>query len=91
MRTPISRVRSVTETSMMFMIPIPPTTSETDATAASSSDITRDDSTRASKISEMLRIRKSSAEPGPRPWRSRSRSAISCSTAGASSGVRAWT
>ena len=25
---PISRVRSVTETSMMFMIPIPPTTSE---------------------------------------------------------------
>ena len=26
-RTPISRVRSVTETSMMFMIPMPPTTS----------------------------------------------------------------
>jgi len=25
-RTPISRVRSVTATSMMFMIPIPPTT-----------------------------------------------------------------
>ena len=30
-RTPISRVRSVTETSMMFMIPIPPTRSETPA------------------------------------------------------------
>ena len=28
MRTPISRVRSVTETSMMFMTPIPPTSSE---------------------------------------------------------------
>ena len=28
-RMPISRVRSVTETSMMFMIPIPPTTSDT--------------------------------------------------------------
>ncbi len=28
LRSPISRVRSVTETSMMFMIPIPPTSSE---------------------------------------------------------------
>ena len=28
LRTPISRVRSVTLTSMMFMITIPPTTSE---------------------------------------------------------------
>ena len=28
LRRPISRVRSVTETSMMFMIPIPPTSSE---------------------------------------------------------------
>ena len=28
LRMPISRVRSVTETSMMFMIPMPPTTSE---------------------------------------------------------------
>ena len=32
-RSPISRVRSVTETSMMFMMPTPPTTSETAATA----------------------------------------------------------
>ena len=35
MRIPISRVRSVTETSMMFMMPMPPTSSETDAIAAS--------------------------------------------------------
>ena len=28
MRTPISRVRSVTETSMMFIMPIPPTVNE---------------------------------------------------------------
>ena len=28
MRIPISRVRSVTETSMMFMMPMPPTSSE---------------------------------------------------------------
>ena len=33
-RSPISRVRSVTDTSMMFMIPIPPTSSETEAIAA---------------------------------------------------------
>jgi len=32
-RTPISRVRSVTATSMMFMMPIPPTKSETAASA----------------------------------------------------------
>ena len=36
MRRPISRVRSVTDTSMMFMMPIPPTMSETEAIAASS-------------------------------------------------------
>ena len=35
-RRPISRVRSVTETYMMFMIPIPPTTSEMPAMQASS-------------------------------------------------------
>ena len=28
LRTPISRVRSVTDTSMMFMMPMPPTISE---------------------------------------------------------------
>ena len=32
MRRPISRVRSVTETSMMFIMPTPPTISEISAT-----------------------------------------------------------
>ena len=41
MRMPISRVRSVTETSMMFMMPMPPTSSETEAMAPRSRDITR--------------------------------------------------
>jgi hypothetical protein len=36
MRMPISRVRSVTDTSMMFMIPMPPTISEMPAMPASS-------------------------------------------------------
>ena len=36
MRMPISRVRSVTLTSMMFMIPMPPTSSDTAAMLASS-------------------------------------------------------
>ena len=36
MRRPISRVRSVTDTSMMFMMPTPPTTSEISATHSSS-------------------------------------------------------
>jgi hypothetical protein len=35
LRMPISRVRSVTDTSMMFMIPIPPTTRDTAAMAPS--------------------------------------------------------
>ena len=35
LRIPISRVRSVTLTSMMFMTPIPPTSSEIAATAPS--------------------------------------------------------
>ena len=41
MRMPISRVRSVTDTSMMFMMPMPPTTSDTEAIAPSISDMTR--------------------------------------------------
>ena len=35
MRMPISRVRSVTDTSMMFMMPMPPTSSEMEAMAPS--------------------------------------------------------
>ena len=35
-RRPISRVRSVTETSMMFMMPTPPTTREMAATTSNS-------------------------------------------------------
>ena len=34
MRMPISRVRSVTDTSMMFMMPMPPTSSEIAGDAA---------------------------------------------------------
>ena len=36
MRIPISRVRSVTDTSMMFITPMPPTSSEIAATEPSS-------------------------------------------------------
>jgi hypothetical protein len=39
--TPISRVRSVTDTSITFMMPMPPTSRETDATAISSNDKVR--------------------------------------------------
>ena len=41
MRRPISRVRSVTDSSVMFMMPMPPTSSDTAATAASSQVIVR--------------------------------------------------
>ena len=39
LRVPISRVRSVTETVMMFMTPIPPTNSEMAAMAEMASEI----------------------------------------------------
>ena len=39
MRRPISLVRSVTDSSVMFMMPMPPTSSDTAATAASSQRI----------------------------------------------------
>jgi hypothetical protein len=56
LRTPISRVRSVTETSMMFMIPIPPTRRLTAAIPASSSVNTSVDSFSATRKSDRLRI-----------------------------------
>ena len=55
-RNPISRVRSVTETSMMFMIPMPPTASETPATAASRSASVRALASRVAAMSARLRI-----------------------------------
>ena len=51
MRIPISRVRSVTLTSMIFMIPIPPTRRETPATAARKNLITADVAVAACAIS----------------------------------------
>ena len=64
MRMPISRVRSVTLTSMMFMIPMPPTTSETPAIEPSSTVITAVVAVAASAISCWLRTVKSSSRPG---------------------------
>ena len=58
-RMPISRVRSVTETSMMFMMPIPPTSSETDAIAARSMPMTWVACSRASIIWVRFRTVKS--------------------------------
>ena len=55
MRRPISRVRSVTLTSMIFIMPMPPTISEIEATAAISRVITADELARASMIDDRLR------------------------------------
>ena len=61
MRMPISRVRSVTLTSMMFMIPMPPTSSDTAATMARRSVTVRLLSSWALAISARFRIEKSSS------------------------------
>ena len=80
MRMPISRVRSVTETSMMFMMPMPPTRRETAAMLASRLVITRLVDSAASANSLRFRTRKSSACPALRSCRWR-RSALICSWA----------
>src|SRR5262245_6192653 len=64
MRRPISRVRSVTETSMMFMIPTPPTTREIIATPRSSLVINAVVELIVLLISVMSRMVKSSSSPG---------------------------
>ena len=64
MRTPISRVRSVTDTSMMFITPMPPTTSAMAAMAPISSVMVRVVDAMVSRISAVLLRKKSSV-----PWR----------------------
>ena len=63
MRRPISRVRSVTLTSMMFMMPMPPTSSETAAMAASSSVSAPVAAVRVPAMSARFRMLKSSSVP----------------------------
>ena len=89
-RSPISRVRSVTDTSMMFMMPMPPTTSETPAMSESRTISVRVVSVRRSAISSCVRTVKSSGSPAMSLWRRRSASLIPADT-GAVSGVEAAT
>jgi len=79
MRIPISRVLSVTETSMMFMIPIPPTSRDMLAIAARSSVITSVVPCAASARSDWLRTVKSASSQLARPWDSRMIAVISSS------------
>ncbi len=84
MRRPISRVRSVTDTSRMFMMPMPPTTSEIDATAASRSAMMRLELSAVSAIWLRLRTEKSFSAPGLMRWR-RFRISVACRIAGCTS------
>ena len=69
LRMPISRVRSRTDTSMMFMIPIPPTISEIEAIPASST-VSRPviESTVVSSWAWSNTL-KSAVSAAPSPWR----------------------
>ncbi len=71
MRRPISRYRSVTETSMMFMIPTPPTTSEIKATHTSRPATRPTVPRTASMTSVKSRTVKSSTSPAAIRCRSR--------------------
>ena len=85
MRRPISRVRSVTETSMIFMIPTPPTTSEIMATTNSRMLICCVVELNALLISLMSRMLKSSVWPSLMRCRSCSNCVISSIACGISS------
>ena len=74
MRMPISRMRSVTDTSMMFITPMPPTSSEIAAIEPSSRVRVFCVSLAVSISEELLRIWKSTLR-----WRSVSRAAIAAS------------
>ena len=85
MRTPISRVLSVTDTSMMFMIPIPPTSSETEATLIRRPVMVEAICTRVAAISSTVRTLKSSCSgPGLR-WRARMRRVMATAVGSTSS------
>jgi hypothetical protein len=58
---PISRVRSITDTSMMFMMPMPPTTRDTDAMAATTRASARAADSLIARTSARFLIEKSSS------------------------------
>ena len=77
MRTPISRVRSVTLTSMMFMMPMPPTSSDTAAIPASSMVMRLGAVVLGRRgLGEVADREVVGARPAPGRWRSRSSSVI---------------
>ena len=81
MRMPISRVRSVTLTSMIFMMPMPPTTSDTLAIAPKSSRMILEVAVAISAISCWLRTMKSLSRSAPSRCRCRSSAVMACTTA----------
>ena len=90
MRTPISRVRSVTETSMMFMTPMPPTSSARAQTPKVAAPTIRARLSNSSAEVSLEKISKSFSSCGCSP-RTRRRVAMTSSSAlGASSGEVAW-
>jgi c-di-GMP-binding flagellar brake protein YcgR len=77
MRMPISRVRSVTDTSMMFITPMPPTTSDTSAMEDSSRVTVSCVDVSMLVISAMVLVEKSSSWSASMRCRSRSSVVIS--------------
>ena len=68
LRMPISRVRSVTDTSMMFMITMPPTISDTEATPTITAKIAPERFFQSDRTISGVVSSKSSASAG-RTWR----------------------
>ena len=89
MRRPISRVRSVTDTYMMFIMPMPPTTSEMPAMQASSVVIRSVVEFSMVLSSCWLRMVKSSSSLSFSLWLRRSISVISSVALSVMSSVRA--
>src|ERR1035438_1702054 len=82
LRIPISRVRSVTLTSMMFMMTMPPTTSEMQVTGTTMAATRLSNWSMKPRMASGVRVSKLSASPG-RAWKrlrseTRVRSSASC-------------
>ncbi len=89
-RTPISRVRSITDTSMMFMITMPPTTRAIDTNIGRTVNSMREMLSQNAIASSAVSSAKSASSLGRRPRRARMMPSISICASLSRSGSSVW-
>ncbi len=89
-RTPISRVRSITDTSMMFMITMPPTTRAIDTNIGRTVNSMREMLSQNAIASSAVSSAKSASSLGRRPRRARMMPSTSICASLSRSGSSVW-